>query len=224
MGLTKASGNMYEWVSHCWQVINACEYECTYCYVTSFIRRPTKPELILPFPELGKGKNIFVCYYGDMFAPSVPTEMIRLILQSCRVRPGNQYIFQTKNPQRYLEFKTLFPKDILLGTTIETNDCKLLEKISKAPHPDDRAAFIRKVKKEMGCNTFVTIEPLLRFDKDAFPNLIHYANCNFVSIGADSKNHNLDEPSKDEVLKLLNDLQERGIEIRSKTNLMRLLR
>lgn len=56
MGLTKAKGNMYPWVTHLWNPISGpCPHACTYCYVKSMhrVKQPDALTLKEPFPPLG---------------------------------------------------------------------------------------------------------------------------------------------------------------------------
>ena len=71
---------------------------------------------------------------------------------------------------------------------------------------------------------FVTIEPILDFDPDELVFCISEIKPDFVNIGADSKGHGLPEPSKEKILKLIGMLAAKGIEIREKHNMERLLK
>jgi hypothetical protein len=68
----------------------------------------------------------------------------------------------------------------------------------------------------------VSIEPLLDFDLGELIYLIHGIQPDFVSIGADSKKHNLSEPSGNEVLALIDELKE-FTSVKKKGNLDRLI-
>lgn len=71
-------------------------------------------------------------------------------------------------------------------------------------------------------DTFVSIEPIMDFDLEEFACGISAVRPKFVSVGADSKRHNLPEPSPQKIGKLLQIL-ERFTEVRIKNNLWRLL-
>jgi hypothetical protein len=71
---------------------------------------------------------------------------------------------------------------------------------------------------------FITLEPILDFDVDTLSIWIDRIKPDFVNIGADSKNHNLPEPSTDKVKELIENITSMGIEIREKHNLNRLLK
>jgi hypothetical protein len=170
--------------------------------------------------DLGNGNIIFVGNTNDMFAENVPVLWIEPTLEYCK-KFDNEYVFQSKNPQRMLFNLTLFRvAKYMVGTTIETNRADDLAKISKAPPPEERAEWIA-----LGSdNRFITIEPIMDFDLIPFAEMIINAKPSFVNIGADSKRHNLHEPSYERVISLIDELKKSGIEIRKKMNLNRLMK
>jgi len=93
--------------------------------------------------------------------------------------------------------------------------------MGKAPTPSQRIVGIREIS-ALGYNTFITIEPILKFDLDEFANMLIWARPSFVNIGADSKGHGLEEPSYSDIMKLYDRLCDKGIEVRKKINLARL--
>jgi DNA repair photolyase len=227
MGLNRSKGQMYEWVSHTWAAIQGCTYQCSYCYVKSFKPHPPKMSLELPFPNLyskwrnDKGewitlKTIFVAHCSDLFAAD--ENIITTVLNHCKIYHRNSYVFQTRNTKRVLDFLPLIPENSMIGTTIETN--RNVQHIGGAPSCDFRSRWLKEIPKK----TFVTIEPILDFDLQPLLELIVDAKPSFVNIGADSKQHYLQEPSKEKILSLLSGLTECGIEIRQKSNLERLLK
>ena len=92
-----------------------------------------------------KGRNIFVCSMADLFGDWVPDEWIEEVFKACHDATQHNYLFLTKNPQRYydLAFKKKLPqeKNFWYGTTITG--------------PEQRFFCIR------GINTFLSIEPIL---------------------------------------------------------------
>ena len=48
-----------------------------------------------------KGRNVLVCSLGDLFGNWVPDEIIQKIFAACGKYPQHNYLFLTKNPQRY---------------------------------------------------------------------------------------------------------------------------
>jgi protein gp37 len=208
---------MYDWVTHTWSPIIGCPHQCEYCYVKAFRNQPVEPQLRDDFPPLGSERIIFVGHLCDMFAVNVPVSMIRRVLNHCCRYPSNQYVFQTKNPGRLFDFEPWLPDSRLLGTTIETDKQDILGRISNAPAAADRSQWMRVIHSEK----FITIEPIMAFNLGPFVDLIVDAAPSFVNIGADSKKHNLVEPTAGEVQLLIEALEAKGIKIRKKTNLDR---
>ncbi len=229
MPLKKSKGNMYDWVSHTHSHLGGeCPHKCVYCYVqrNRFGIAPRyqgeprliEPELNRPY---GVGKTIFIEHMNDMFADAIKDEWIDRILAHCAIWDKNNYVFQTKNPERAWEFSSSLPKDSLIGTTIETNYA--MDSVSKAPHPDSRRRGIKWFSSH-GHKTFVTIEPILEFDISELSKWIIDIKPSFVNIGADSKGCGLVEPTGEKVMQLVKALQDGGITIRKKVNLARLMK
>jgi hypothetical protein len=157
----------------------------------------------------------FLCSCNDLFA-DVPDNIIVDILEWAREQ-NCAWIIQTKDPLRMLNYDYLLPENSIVGTTIETNRSTV--HISKAIPPASRAEYISRFRPK----TFVTIEPILKFDLEPFLGLIKTANPCWINIGADSKNSGLPEPTKQEVEALITGISVMGIPIRKKTNLDRIL-
>jgi len=237
MSLKKSKGNMYSWVSHTHSHLGGeCSHKCSYCYVNNprFGRhekycgpiRLLEDELNVNY---GVGKTIFIENMNDLFANDVPAEFIRKILDHVKAWPNNIYIFQTKNPGRVLSFidDILFGKCMTggqFGTTIETNRSDIITNHSSAPDPLHRYCDMLVIKREIpDARLFVTLEPIMDFDVGILGTWLTTLKPSFVNIGADSKKHNLPEPTPDKVKALIEILDKAGIEIREKHNLERLL-
>jgi hypothetical protein len=165
----------------------------------------------------GKGRTIFIEHCNDMWAEDVPDSWIDKILNHCNQYPDNTYVFQTKNPKRYIDWLSFLPTNSLLGCTIETNDPCLSSK--SAPTPYDRYVAMTYLAEPL----FITVEPILRGDMRVLADWIININPDFVNIGADSKGTGLEEPTAAEVLYLIESIKKNGIEIKQKRNLDRLL-
>lgn len=227
MPLNKAQGNMYDWVdfthSH---LAGKCPHECKYCYVqtgkskgSSKYQGPVRlleHELRVPYGNPGV---YFIEHMNDLFANGVPDEWITKIFLHCRAFPANEYVFQTKNPERFRSW-SFGQLKCIVGTTIETN--REMGGISKAPPPWERFRGIKEIRRD-GMSTFITIEPIMDFDLDRFVEQIVDAAPEFVNIGADSKGCSLPEPSPEKVQALVAALNENKIVIRKKHNLGRML-
>jgi protein gp37 len=167
--------------------------------------------------NLGKHNYIFVGSSTDMFAQVVPSEWISKVLVCCN-NPitDNTYLFQSKNPMRFVEFLLQFPKQSILGTTIES-DIDYAD-ISLAPSVTQRC----EVMSHLAIRKMVSIEPILDFDIDRFVSMLHKIQPEFVSIGADSGRNNLPEPSPEKIGELILKLKE-FTTVKIKENLNRLL-
>ena len=230
MPMKKSDGNMYPWVTHTHShLAGQCTHLCSYCYVQAMANRfPLMKERYSGPPRLiaeefdvhyGHGKIIFLEHLNDLWAESIPDPIIRLVCDHARKWKHNQYVFQTKNPVRYLRSGWMMPADSICGCTIETTDKSLAAKVSEAPSPLNRMdAMVALPGKK-----FITIEPILDLDVTTMIMWLVKIRPDFVNIGADSKGHGLDEPRAEKVLDLTERLQQEGIEIREKHNLDRLL-
>ena len=219
--LNKQKGNMYGFVTHTWNtLLGRCLHGCMYCYNLG------KPffEGKLRFNEknlkdnLGSGNYIFVGSSNDLFAANVPEEWIIKTMNHCKKYPQNKYLFQTKNTSVFYHYKEYAPNDSIIGTTIETN--RETNKLSNAPHIEERAYFLGQLDSEK-FKRMVTIEPIMDFDLNELVLIIRMCRPNFVNIGADSKGHNLPEPSPEKVEALIKELKKFTI-VKIKSNLKRL--
>ena len=215
MGMNKQKGNMYPFVSHTWNPIRGqCPHDCVYCYMKGFPQAALHLAENEKRTELGMYNFIFVGSSTDMWAEDVPSEWIDKVLQKCRGRVLNTYLFQSKNPSRFYQFRHLLPGNVILGTTIESNaDCLL----GKAPAPRARM----EAMKMLSYRKMVSIEPIVDFDLAVLVDWIAQIKPEFVSIGADSKGHHLSEPTPDKVNMLIEKLSE-FTEVKIKDNLGRL--
>jgi DNA repair photolyase len=217
MTLNKQKGNMYPFVTHTWNPIKGrCPHNCNYCYMKNKLVGELRLDKKCLKDNLGSGNFIFVGSSTDMFADDVLKEWIIKVLKYCNKFPNNKYLFQTKNPKRFIEVINYFPKDVIFGTTIETNRDY---KINKAPPTDERKDWIMKFPSH---KTMISIEPIMIFDMDMFVGWIKEIEPKFISIGADSKNSKLPEPNKEEINFFIKQLKQ-FTEVRLKDNLNRLM-
>lgn len=220
MPLNKSKGNMYPWVDYTLTIYRRCDHNCIYCYrkaIQGYEKWSEVAEQDFKLNLSNKG-TIFVANTGDLFGAWVDPDIIRRVLQLCRKYPGNTYLFQSKNPIRFLEFLNEFPCHTIFGTTIESNYWDRFT-ISQALSTLDRM----KAMCELGIqyDKMISIEPIMDFDVDVMIDWIHAIKPKFVSIGADSKGHHLPEPSAEKVQRLIAGLGD--IEAKLKSNLRRLL-
>lgn len=95
-----------------------------------------------------KSRNIFVCSMADLFGDWVPNSWIEEVFAACEAASQHNYIFLTKNPQRYLD----------------------LEIVGKLPHKENMWFGITITNKDMAFawfnsevkfHWFLSIEPIL---------------------------------------------------------------
>jgi DNA repair photolyase len=213
---------MYSWVSHTWNPIKGCQFECDYCYVKHAVDKYGYDARVRLDEEdlrtrLGRDKIVFVGSMADMWGEWVPKEQIAKILWRCRDFPHNEYVFQSKNPRRFLEFKFWKDLRVVLGTTIETDEYPASFH-TNAPSIDERIQAMLNLKP---MKRFVTIEPIMDFQIDSLVAAIRAIDPDFVTIGADSKWHGLVEPPWEKAELLISELN-KFVEIRQKKNLNRL--
>lgn len=220
--LNKSTGNMYDFVTHTWNPIKGkCFHDCSYCYMKRFGEQKLihldEKELDT---NLGENNFIFVGSSCDIFAQDIPNSWINIVLQKCK-DSCSKFLFQTKNPDRLLNFIDLETMiNWVFCTTIETNryDKNIM---GNSPHPINRANAMNTISL-LGLKTYVTIEPIMDFDLYEMVELIRKFNPLQVNIGADSKGHCLPEPSEiklEDLIDLLN-----FTKVKLKDNLRRLMK
>ena len=138
-----------------------------------------------------------------MWAEAVPDTWINKVIQRCKMF-DNTYLFQTKNPARFKDWKQITDKTIY-ACTLETNHY-YSDYMGNAPLPLNRMSGMILLKGILGY-VMISIEPIMDFDYDIFLRWIKAVNPEFVSIGADSKRHNLPEPSPEKVESLIKELE-----------------
>lgn len=236
--LNPPSGNMYNW-AYTWNPIGGkCPHACSFCYVGGKIapwlsrmgnnKYLGEPRLIeeefnvkLVVPE---GYIVFVESCGDLFAYGIPDAWIARVLNYISKFPQTTFLLQTKNPERFFDFN--IPQNCILGTTIETNRDYHM---TKAPSPKERyyVFFMLNNDRDFEGNKIyrlmVSIEPVMDFDLDTLVFWMQEIEPEFISIGADSGNNSLLEPSSTKLKELLECL-EKVTELRTKKNLKRLLK
>jgi DNA repair photolyase len=167
--------------------------------------------------DLGQYNFIFVCSGCDLFHPDVPDQWIERIADYAKIF-DNRYLWHTKNPQRYLNWRESFGKNDVLCVTIETN-YHIPEIMGNSPSPKKRADTVASLSIEY--RRMITIEPIMKFNLKEFSYMILCAQPDQVNIGADSGNNNLPEPTGKEIDDLVRVLSPHTKIIR-KSNLARL--
>ena len=226
--LNRSGGNMYR-RTFTWNPIGGeCEHNCVYCLVDDMKKRPVIKKKYTGIPRLiekelrenmykyGEEITIFVQNMSDLFADDIPYSDIVSVLGHCQRYPKNTYLFQTKNPSRFNEFvEDQFTPNTIKATTIETTWDT--DDISNAPNPSERMCVMASI----GGRIQITIEPIMKFDLYKMIEWMGAIKPEIIFIGADSKRHNLPEPTEKEIVDLYNGLKDKT-DIRLKSNLRRL--
>jgi hypothetical protein len=169
--------------------------------------------------DLGQYNFIFVCSGCDLFHQDVPDAWIGRIADYTKVF-DNRYLWHTKNPQRYLNWRESFGNNDVLCVTMETN-FHIREIMGNAPAPEKRASAVAGLPEKY--RRMVTVEPIMKFNLKDFLYMILYAHPDQVNIGADSGRNGLPEPAAKEIKSLMRAL-EKYTKVVPKDNLKRLLK
>jgi protein gp37 len=195
-----------------WNPVIGCLHSCSYCWAKRFAQRLSSNERYkdgLNTPkiietELDKRfRNQFVgvSMMGDLFGQWVPTEWILKVNEATRNSPSSDFLMLTKNPKRFKEFAHFCRDNVLLGTTIESNRSY---DFSKAPPVNERAHAMTELSFK---RKFVSVEPILDFDIDAFADTIEKISPEIVAVGYDNWNNSLPEPPLAKTLQLIDRLE-----------------
>lgn len=218
-------GNMYGFINSTWNPMRGvCLHRCKYCYAkkVQYLSGTFHLEEKCFKDKLGEHQSIFVGSSTDMWGEWVFDSHIKQVLDHCKKFDSNRYLFQTKNPGRWIDYrKDDFPRITILATTIESN--RDYPNISQAPKILYRIMAVQGISKIFSFPLMVTIEPILDFDIDELVDMLRLIGPCQVNIGADSKGHSLPEPSADKVIELIAKL-EMFTRVYRKDNLDRILK
>ena len=211
---TPASGEtlrMFDEITKTWNPVIGCLHSCSYCwarrlactrlrnserYKDGFTPKLVEKELTRRF----RNQFVFVSDMGDLFGEWVPPEWINKVLDSVRQSPNSMFLFLTKNPAKYRNFLDLFPKNVVLGATLESNR---EYPVSKAPPPFERYRSMADIRFE---HKLVCIEPIMDFDLDTFAQWIRNIKPAVVYVGYDNYNNGLTEPDRSKTGQLIGQL------------------
>jgi len=223
----KKKNNMYKLSVKQWNPFVGCRHECTYCQ-SSFQRQlkrwakkncpgcykftpHTHPErLNQSLPKTKYMQFIFTCSSGDI--ASCSTEYLERVITRIRSEPDKTFLVQSKDPSTF--GRVVFPKNVILGTTLETNRDELCEGISKAPNPSQRYRDFLKTSHPL---KMITIEPVIDFDLDVMIDWVEKINPCMVWLGYDSGKNELPEPKLAKVKSLHWELAKKGCVVVLKT-------
>ena len=117
-----------------------------------------------------QGRNFFVCSMADLFGEWVPDSWIEEVFKACEKAPQHNYLFLTKNPERYVDLaysETGLPirENMWYGSSVT----------------DSRMPFYWGE----GVNTFLSIEPILE-PFGEMGNIIQESLPKWIIVGAET--------------------------------------
>lgn len=149
-----------------------------------------------------KGRNIFVCSMADLFGNWVPDEWIDEIFKACDRAPQHNYLFLTKNVERYVGYGVPISENMWYGTSItKKSDTDLFNCLPAQ------------------CNTFVSIEPILEDLEVDKCNIMFYQVGWFI-IGAETgQRKNKVIPERKWIENIVNECRKRNKPVFMKSSL-----
>lgn len=114
--------------------------------------KPTLHRYRLNEYEKKGGRNIFVCSMADLFGHWIPDSWIEEVFSSCAKAPQHNYLFLTKNPERFVDLQNngkLIVADNMWYGASATNE--------------EQLELAAKAFSDLNCQTktFLSIEPIL---------------------------------------------------------------
>ena len=203
---------MLDIITKTWNPVIGCLHNCVYCwarrlaetrlthlekYKDGFKPRLAEYELEKKFRK----QYVFACDMGDLFGDWVPREWILKVIDAVRSNPSSYFLFLTKNPKRFFEFSDAYPKNLVLGATIETNRDY---NVSNAPPQSERYKCMVELPY---ARKLISIEPIMDFDLDVFVQWIKDIAPVMVHVGYTKYNHRLPEPIIAKTKKLMEQLK-----------------
>ena len=163
-----------DWVWNC--VKGLCKRNCDYCFMQRYYKRfKLNPEIRFDEKELKckfpvKPSRIGISFNHDLFGEWIPSEWIYQIIKRTEENPQHTFVFLTKYPSRYNDFK--FPKNCWLGTTIDGTN-KTIDNLWKLG-----GIHNSNLK-------YLSLEPLLEIERF---KQVNWDQCNidWIIIGADT--------------------------------------
>lgn len=223
MGILMA--RMFPFITETWNPLagGPCPGECSYCWATDLKARYKYSKYVGPWrvdeKVIGKtfkpGAFVFVQDMSDLWAPSVPVNIQQKVLANIMENPKTTFLLLTKFPEGYDNDYDEIPDNVVLGITMETN--RSVKQFSKAPQPYDRLVSLDKTAKANDLREFISIEPIMDFDREYLLPWLNIIHPWAIAIGYDNYNNGLPEPSLAKTMELIESLRKRGITVYEKT-------
>lgn len=158
-----------------------------------------------------KGRNIFVCSMADLFGEWVPDSWIKEVFAACEKAPQHNYLFLTKNPDRYitLDMRGKLPhrKNMWYGITV-----------TNAEQAEVANIILGDMTSEAGA--FLSVEPVLEDVTERLEDTIsNFAD--WVIVGAETgKRKDKVIPKRAWIERLLTECRKYNIPIFMKSSLL----
>lgn len=233
--MSEQKGNMYgDAKSGVSNVFVGCHFDCLYCE-TSFKRQMKRKMPVIN--KLGKKQGCQKCYdyephfHEERLKQSLPLtegdefiwlirsgdpafmikEQMNKVLDLMRLGKNEKRTFflQSKNPAVFSLYD--LPDNLIIGTTIESNIDHLVngKTISEAPQVWNRKVLFEGVKHP---RKRLTLEPILKFNRNILMRWIQDIDPEIVYIGYDSgnttKKYKIPEPSLEKTMELIKKLEQ----------------
>ena len=175
--------------------------------------KPTLYRYRLDEYKAKKSSNIFVCSMADLFGSWVPDSWIEEVLSACVRAAQHNYLFLTKNPQRYIELqnkgKLVIADNMWYGASA-TNEQQLM--------------IATKAFNNINCRTktFLSVDPLLEdvTVSEYWNDCLNNHLVDWVIVGAENGNRkNRVIPERDWIRSIAFDCYDESIPIFMKSSL-----
>ena len=197
-----------------------CNYDCTYCAFGRMLRlsKCTQCQAFDPHahlevldrtpPKTGEGEFLTMGLSGDIsFASDIE---MKAAVAYCTKWNDRTFLIQTKAPHLFITYN--FPENVILDCTIESN---VHHRVSKAPTVIYRQEIMASGPVQRQKNPkWITVEPIMGFT-EGFADFLEEIHPEVVYVGYDSKNHHLREPSLEETMRFIEQV-EKYAEVRPK--------
>ncbi|MCJ7828765.1 MAG: hypothetical protein MUP81_03370 [Dehalococcoidia bacterium] len=214
--------NMYSRSVCQWNPFVGCKFDCIYCrksFQSQMKRQKHRCQKCYDFephehperldqylPKTDYGQFIFACANGDISFCSTPYLM--RIVHTIEKWPDRTFLIQSKNPKTFE--RVAWPDNVILGTTIETDDDGVVAKFSQAPLPATRCADFLKITHPLKMLTF---EPIMDFSPYLMIEIVKEIQPCMVWLGYDTKKTGLPEPPLEKVKELYWELGRLGFTV-----------